>query len=197
MDEGDGRRACAPHAWRPGQRCRRAIASAPPSGRAPRHSSRVINNGEAISHSVQFDDCTGAVLAPVSASIAHLKVKGTDSVASLATSSSTTDHDHAHLQVGAVARPDIGPQMHQRADQRRLLGRCCRRIAHPQAQIGLRWASSTGRPKQGGAPVRCHVICMVPHCARHIERLTAACSLVKQFFHDFQAFTGHFYVADW
>src|ERR1700726_1533241 len=47
--------------------------------------------GEAISHIVQFDDCTGAVSAPVSASIAHLKVNGTDSVASLATSSSTID----------------------------------------------------------------------------------------------------------
>src|SRR5450756_2970531 len=47
--------------------------------------------GEAISQIAQFDDCTGAVSAPVSASIAHLKVNGTDSVASLATSSSTTD----------------------------------------------------------------------------------------------------------
>src|SRR5258706_3435196 len=47
--------------------------------------------GEAISHSGQFDDCTGAVSAPVSASIAHLKVNGTESVASLATSSSTID----------------------------------------------------------------------------------------------------------
>ena len=48
-------------------------------------------SGEAISHSVQFDGCTGALFAPVSASIAHLKVKGTASVASFATSSSTTD----------------------------------------------------------------------------------------------------------
>src|SRR5712672_2747280 len=47
--------------------------------------------GEAISHKVQFDACTGAVSAPVSASIAHLNVKGTASVATLATSSSTTD----------------------------------------------------------------------------------------------------------
>src|ERR1700712_658011 len=49
-------------------------------------------SGDAINHSAQFDDCTGAVSAPVSASIAHLKVNGTDSVASLATSSSTNDH---------------------------------------------------------------------------------------------------------
>src|SRR5664279_3902121 len=48
-------------------------------------------SGEAISHSGQFDACTGAVSAPVSASIAHLKVNGTDKVASLATSSSTID----------------------------------------------------------------------------------------------------------
>ena len=47
--------------------------------------------GDAISHSVQFDACTGAVSAPVSASIAHLKVNGTASVASFATSSSTID----------------------------------------------------------------------------------------------------------
>ena len=48
-------------------------------------------SGEAISHNVQFDDCTGALGVPVSASIAHLKVNGTDSVASLAISSSTID----------------------------------------------------------------------------------------------------------
>src|SRR5882757_2092155 len=47
--------------------------------------------GEAISHIVQFDGCTGAVSAPVKASIAHLNVNGTESVASLATSNSTTD----------------------------------------------------------------------------------------------------------
>src|SRR3954447_8279896 len=48
-------------------------------------------SGEAISQSGQFDDWTGALSAPVSASIAHLNVNGTESVASLATSSSTTD----------------------------------------------------------------------------------------------------------
>src|SRR5580704_7443113 len=46
--------------------------------------------GEAISHVSQSDDCT-ALSTPVSASIAHLKVKGTASVATLAISSSTTD----------------------------------------------------------------------------------------------------------
>src|ERR1700712_529026 len=48
-------------------------------------------SGEAISHSVQFEDCTGAVSAPVRASIAHLNVKGTDSVVTLASSNSTID----------------------------------------------------------------------------------------------------------
>src|ERR1700726_2998663 len=47
--------------------------------------------GEAINHSGQFDGCTGAVSAPVKASIAHLKMNGTESVASLAASSSTID----------------------------------------------------------------------------------------------------------
>src|SRR3974390_687880 len=47
--------------------------------------------GEAISHNVQFDGATGAVSAPVNASIPHLKVNGTASVATLATSSRTTD----------------------------------------------------------------------------------------------------------
>ena len=47
--------------------------------------------GDAISHIVQFDGCTGALPAPVRASIAHLKVNGTESVASFAISSSTID----------------------------------------------------------------------------------------------------------
>src|SRR5580704_10568884 len=46
--------------------------------------------GEAISHVFQSDDCT-ALSTPVSASIAHLNVKGTASVATLAIKSSTTD----------------------------------------------------------------------------------------------------------
>src|ERR1700760_3498455 len=48
-------------------------------------------NGDAISHICQFEDCTGALSAPVSASVAHLKVNGTTMVATLAISSSTTD----------------------------------------------------------------------------------------------------------
>src|SRR6516162_3561898 len=47
--------------------------------------------GEAISQNVQFDACTGAVLAPVKASIAHLNVNGTARVATLASNNRTTD----------------------------------------------------------------------------------------------------------
>jgi hypothetical protein len=47
--------------------------------------------GDASSHNFQFDACTGALSAPVSASIAHLKVNGTVRVATLAIKSSTTD----------------------------------------------------------------------------------------------------------
>jgi hypothetical protein len=48
-------------------------------------------NGEAISHSFQFDACTGALSAPVNASTAHLNENGTAKVVTLAISSSTTD----------------------------------------------------------------------------------------------------------
>src|SRR3954462_671643 len=56
--------------------------------------------GEAISHSFQFDAWAGAVSAPVSASIAHLNVNGTASVASLASSSSTIDQTTRILRSG-------------------------------------------------------------------------------------------------
>src|SRR5690349_10402342 len=49
-------------------------------------------SGEAISHTIQSDDATGALPLPESASVAHLKVNGTDSVASFAISSRTMDH---------------------------------------------------------------------------------------------------------
>ena len=47
--------------------------------------------GEATTHSTQLEACTGALSAPVRASVAHLNVKGTASVASLASNNSTTD----------------------------------------------------------------------------------------------------------
>ena len=47
--------------------------------------------------------------------------EGTVMVASLAISSSTIAHEDPHFQVGAVGRPDIGPQPDQGAKQRALL----------------------------------------------------------------------------
>src|ERR1700726_4733919 len=46
--------------------------------------------GEGSSHNVQLDGAAGAGSPPVNPAIAHLKVKGTASVATLATSSRTT-----------------------------------------------------------------------------------------------------------
>ena len=48
--------------------------------------------GDAITHTIQFDGCTGAVSAPVRASVAHLKLNGTASVTSLARTRSTMAH---------------------------------------------------------------------------------------------------------
>ena len=48
-------------------------------------------SGEAMIQNVQLSGATGALPWPDSASVAHLKVKGTASVATLAISSSTTD----------------------------------------------------------------------------------------------------------
>ena len=71
---------------------------------------------------VSLEDAkTGALGWPASASVAHLKVKGTVMVASFAISSSTIAQQHPHFQVGAVGRPDIGPQRHQGAKERALL----------------------------------------------------------------------------
>src|ERR1700730_3737752 len=84
--------------------------------------------GEAISHNGQFDACTGAVPAPVSASIAHLKVNGTESVANLATSSSTTD------QTTRILRSTRSPgQMY----------------GHRCASVPIRVACSTDRSEEG------------------------------------------------
>src|ERR1700716_2369244 len=86
--------------------------------------------GEAISHSGQFDDCTGAVSAPVNASIAHSKVNGTESVASLATSSSTTD------QTTRILRSTRSPgQMY----------------GHRCASVPIRVACSIDRSEEGWA----------------------------------------------
>src|ERR1700693_66065 len=86
--------------------------------------------GDAISHSVQFDDCTGAVSAPVRASIAHLNVNGTASVATLATSSNTTD------QTTRILRSTRSPgQMY----------------GHRCTSVPIRVALWTDLPQQAGA----------------------------------------------
>ena len=51
----------------------------------------VITTGAANTHSSQDDGATGAVPSPVSASVAHLNVKGTAMVASLAASRSSIE----------------------------------------------------------------------------------------------------------
>src|ERR1700687_5897814 len=83
---------------------------------------------DAISHIVQFDGCTGALFAPVSASIAHLKVNGTESVASFAISSSTID------QTTRILRSTRSPgQMY----------------GHRCASVPIRVACSTDRSEEG------------------------------------------------
>src|SRR5256885_13202357 len=87
-------------------------------------------SGEAISHSGQFDGCTGAVSAPVSASIAHLNVNGTDSVASFATSSNSID------QTTRILRSARSPgQMY----------------GHRCTSVPIRVAFSAGLLERGGA----------------------------------------------
>src|SRR3981081_457681 len=86
--------------------------------------------GDAISHSGQFDACTRAVSLPVRASIAHLKVNGTESVASLAISNSTTD------QTTRILRSTRSPgQMY----------------GHRCASVPIRVACSTGLLEGGSA----------------------------------------------
>ena len=50
-----------------------------------------MTKGDATTHIVQFDGSMGALPLPANASVAHLKVNGTDRVASLAISKRTTD----------------------------------------------------------------------------------------------------------
>ena len=78
--------------------------------------------GAASAQSSQSDAATGAVPWPASASVAHLKVNGTAMVASLAASSSTIAANHPQLQIAAVGRPDIGPQMDNGREQRTAIG---------------------------------------------------------------------------
>jgi hypothetical protein len=102
--------------------------------------------GEAISHSAQFDDCTGAVLAPVNASVAHLKERHRQRGELRQQQQHERPH-HAHLQVGAVARPDIRPQMGERPDQRGVLGGV---VLNRRRRRDRAWMSHQPRPD--GAP---------------------------------------------
>src|SRR5450755_1851547 len=84
--------------------------------------------GDAISHNGQFDAYTGAVSAPVRASIAHLKVNGNETVAHLATSNSSTD------QPTRILRSTRSPgQMY----------------GHRCASVPIRVACSTDRSEEG------------------------------------------------
>src|SRR5216684_6012355 len=133
-------------------------------------------NGEAISHNVQFDDCTGAVSAPVRASIAHLNVNGTDRVASLATSSSTTDQTTRILRSTRSPGQIYGHRWTsvpiRVACSMDLLGDG----ASPAPRAESVWAieGSLGRK---GAPLRRACFYVFLHSARHIEGLTAAYTL--------------------
>jgi hypothetical protein len=51
-----------------------------------------------------------------------LKVNGTAIVRALATEQQHRRQHHAHLQVGAIRRPDIRPQVSERAQQRTARG---------------------------------------------------------------------------
>src|SRR5882757_2635878 len=127
--------------------------------------------GEAISHIVQFDGCTGAVSAPVKASIAHLKVKGTASVATFATSSSTTD------QTTRILRSTRSPgQIYgHRWTSVPIRVACSTELsgdgASPAPRAESVWAieGSLGRK---GAPLRRACFYVFLHSARHIEGLS-------------------------
>src|SRR5229473_6703895 len=132
--------------------------------------------GEAISHNVQFDDCTGAVSAPVRASIAHLNVNGTDRVASLATKSRTTDQTTRILRSTRSPGQIYGHRWTsvpiRVACSMDLLGDG----ASPAPRAESVWAieGSLGR---NGAPLRRACFYVFLHSARHIEGLTAAYTL--------------------
>ncbi len=96
--------------------------------------------------------------------------------------------DHAHLEIGAIAGPDVRPQMHQRPDQGRLFdgfvgGR--RRFAAPgtnQYEPSIRaWNKTAPR----FAVARGFSVDL--HSVRHIERLNAACTLAEAILSRFAA----------
>src|ERR1700753_1157951 len=96
----------------------------------------VMISGDAISHICQFDDCSGALSAPVSASVAHLKVNGTTMVATLAISSSTTD------QITRIFRSARSPGQ--------MYGHRCASVPASVARSIERSAAAVALPKFGG-----------------------------------------------
>src|SRR5438309_1451951 len=62
-----------------------------------------MTKGDATTHIVQFDGSMGALPLPANASGAHLKVNGTDRVASLAPSKRTTDQTRASFRAPRLA----------------------------------------------------------------------------------------------
>ena len=85
---------------------------------------------------------------PASASVAHLKVNGTAMVASLAASSNTSAPQHAQLQIGAVRRPDIGPQVAHDGEQRGLaLGGDLALQRRARTRIRIYRMATTGRTR--------------------------------------------------
>ena len=71
------------------------------------------------------DASTGAVPWPASASVAHLKVKGIDNGGKLRRQQQHHGAEHAQFQIGAVGRPDVGPQVDDRREQRTAIRGAC------------------------------------------------------------------------
>ena len=106
--------------------------------------------GAAIAQTSQSEAATGALPWPVSASVAHLKVKGTAMVASLAASSSTMAPSTRSLRSRAVGRPDIGPQMDHGREQRAAVGGDRRRFGCPVMVVMVAHSGPSYRRILGG-----------------------------------------------
>src|SRR4029077_15270549 len=142
--------------------------------------------GEAISQSVQFDACTGAVSAPVKASIAHLKVNGTANVATLASNNSTTD------QTTRIFRSirSLGQIYGHRCTSVPVRVACPKGLSDagiwaPVPGAGSRSLIALG-PAQHGAPEKLRSFSGFSAFRSHIERLGAAHTLAgTKFFCNF------------
>src|SRR6202012_1250441 len=125
--------------------------------------------GEATTHSTQFEGCTGALSAPVKASVAHLKVKGTASVASLAANSSTTDQTTRIFR--SVRSPgQIYGHRWASVPVRLACPSTLSEAAAGSAGVGSGCAMEPG-PAQFGTPNRRAHFRILSHSGSHIERL--------------------------